>query len=173
MNEEQRASQLSAMFDGELPAGECELVARRLTRDAEQRAQWARYAMIGAAMRREPGMPLDLRVAERVRLAVSAEASFDNGDALVAPAPAAPGARRWLRPVAGLAAAAVVAGVAVIGLRGRDAQFSPAPGAVVASAPAPATTVVLGSPSSSEPESYVVPVASESVNFVPPARLAN
>jgi negative regulator of sigma E activity len=173
MNEEQRASQLSAMFDGELPAGECELVARRLTRDAEQRAQWARYAMIGAAMRREPGMPLDLRVAERVRLAVSAEASFDNGDALVAPAPAAPGARRWLRPVAGLAAAAVVAGVAVVGLRGRDAQFSPAPGAVVASAPAPATTVVLGSPSSSEPESYVVPVASESVNFVPPARLAN
>ena len=173
MNEEQRASQLSAMFDGELPAGECELVARRLTRDAEQRAQWARYAMIGAAMRREPGMPLDLRVAERVRLAVSAEASFDNGDALVAPAPAAPGARRWLRPVAGLAAAAVGAGVAVIGLRGRDAQFSPAPGAVVASAPAPATTVVLGSPSSSEPESYVVPVASESVNFVPPARLAN
>lgn len=173
MNEEQRASQLSAMFDGELPAGECELVARRLTRDAEQRAQWARYAMIGAAMRREPGMPLDLRVAERVRLAVSAEASFDNGDALVAPAPAAPGARRWLRPVAGLAAAAVVAGVAVIGLRGRDAQFSPAPSAVVASAPAPATTVVLGSPSSSEPESYVVPVASESVNFVPPARLAN
>ncbi|MFO1509260.1 MAG: sigma-E factor negative regulatory protein [Steroidobacteraceae bacterium] len=173
MNEEQRASQLSAMFDGELPAGECELVARRLTRDAEQRAQWARYAMIGAAMRREPGMPLDLRVAERVRLAVSAEASFDNGDALVAPAPAAPGARRWLRPVAGLAAAAVVAGVAVVGLRGRDAQFSPAPSAVVASAPAPATTVVLGSPSSSEPESYVVPVASESVNFVPPARLAN
>ena len=173
MNEEQRASQLSAMFDGELPAGECELVARRLTRDAEQRAQWARYAMIGAAMRREPGMPLDLRVAERVRLAVSAEASFDNGDALVAPAPAAPGARRWLRPVAGLAAAAVVAGVAVVGLRGRDAQFSPAPGAVVASAPAPATTVVLGSPSSSEPESYDVPVASESVNFVPPARLAN
>ena len=36
-----------------------------------------------------------------------------------------------------------------------------------------AATVVLGPPSSSEPESYVVPVASETVNFVPPARLAN
>lgn len=173
MNEEQQASQLSAMFDGELPAGECELVARRLTRDGELRAQWARYAMIGAAMRRESGMPLDLRVAERVRLSVSVEASFDNDDTLVAPAPPALGARRWLRPVAGLAAAAVVAGIAVIGLRGRDAQFSPAPSAVVASAPAPAATVVLGPPSSSEPESYVVPVASETVNFVPPARLAN
>ncbi len=173
MNEEQRASQLSAMFDGELPAGECELVARRLTRDSELRAQWARYAMIGAAMRRESGMSLDLRVAERVRLAVSAEAGFDAGGTPVAGAPLSPVSRRWLRPVAGLAAAAVVAGVAVIGLRGRDAQFSPAPGAVVASAPAPAATVVLGSPTSSEPESYVVPVANESVNFVPPARLAN
>ena len=30
---EERDSQLSAMFDGELPAGECELLARRLVRD--------------------------------------------------------------------------------------------------------------------------------------------
>ncbi|HQW09497.1 MAG TPA: RseA family anti-sigma factor [Steroidobacteraceae bacterium] len=174
MNEEQQASQLSAMFDGELPPGECELLARRLTRDGELRAQWARYAIIGAAMRREPGVSLDLRVAERVRLAVSAEASFDDGNAPVAGAPAVPGTRRWLRPVAGFAAAAVVAGIAVIGLRGRDAQLSdPVPGPMVASVPAPAAPRVLEPQSSSEPESYVVPVSSEPLNFVPPARLAN
>ena len=60
MNEEQQASQLSAMFDGELPPGECELLARRLTRDGELRAQWARYAMIGAAMRRMTSEPVPL-----------------------------------------------------------------------------------------------------------------
>ncbi len=172
MNEEQRASQLSAMFDGELAGGECELVARRLTRDAELHAQWARYAVIGAAMRRESGVRLDMDVAARVRLAVSAEAGYQGN--VPGAAPVAARGRRWLRPVAGLAAAAVVAGVAVIGLRGRDAQLPGAPpAALVASAASPATTVVLGPSATTEPESYVVPVASEPVNFVPPAQLAN
>ncbi|MGD9597300.1 MAG: sigma-E factor negative regulatory protein [Steroidobacteraceae bacterium] len=174
MNEEQRASQLSAMFDGELPAAECELLARRITRDDTLRAAWARYAVIGAAMRRER-VPLDLQLAARVRAAVSAEPVFGEGDA-AAPALAAPRrASRWLRPVAGLAAAAVVAGIAVIGLRGRDAQVAGPAVASVAStvAPAPAATVVPGPSNATEPESYVVPVASEPVRFVPPARLAN
>ncbi len=179
MNEEQRASQLSAMFDGELAAGECELVARRLTRDADLRAEWARYAVIGAALRREPGVRLDLQVAGRVRRAVSTEASYQEADDAAAARPAARQARRWLRPAAGFAAAAVVAGVAVIGLRGRDAALpAAAPLPVVASTAAPAATaaqatVVLGPSAALEPESYVVPVANEPVNFVPPAQLAN
>ncbi|MBV6423906.1 MAG: hypothetical protein NAOJABEB_01716 [Steroidobacteraceae bacterium] len=176
MNEEQRASQLSAMFDGELPAAECELLARRLTRDEALRAAWARYAVIGAAMRRDR-VPLDLQLAARVRAAVSGEPVFGEGDASVV-VPTTAGARRvsrWLRPAAGLAAAAVVAGIAVVGLRGRDAQLTGPAVASVAStaAPAPATTVVLGPSNSTEPESYVVPVASETETFVPPARLAN
>ncbi len=175
MNEEQRASQLSAMFDSELPASECELVARRLTRDEALSAQWARYAVIGAAMRREAGVPLDLRVATRVRRAVSAEASFSENDAKGGATAAAPRAKRWLRPAAGLAAAALVASIAVVGLRGRDAQLPGAmPGAPVVASNAPRPeTVVLGPSASLEPESYVVPVSSEPVNFVPPAQLAN
>jgi sigma-E factor negative regulatory protein RseA len=47
-------SQLSAMFDGELPAAECELLSRRIARDENLRAAWSRYALIGAAMRSEP-----------------------------------------------------------------------------------------------------------------------
>jgi sigma-E factor negative regulatory protein RseA len=47
-------SQLSAMFDGELPAAECELLSRRIDRDDNLRARWSRYALIGAAMRSEP-----------------------------------------------------------------------------------------------------------------------
>ena len=52
----ERDSQLSAMFDGELSAGECELIARRLSRDEALRSQWSRFSMIGAAIRAERGV---------------------------------------------------------------------------------------------------------------------
>ena len=54
VNQDERASQLSAMFDGELPAAECELLSRRLARDEQLRATWSRYAVIGAVLRAEP-----------------------------------------------------------------------------------------------------------------------
>lgn len=47
----QRESQLSAMFDGELPEAECELLARRLARDENLRRSWANYALIGQYVR--------------------------------------------------------------------------------------------------------------------------
>ena len=50
MNEE-LDSQLSAMFDNELPAAECELLARRLSRDEDLKARWSRYAAVGATIR--------------------------------------------------------------------------------------------------------------------------
>ena len=54
MNRDELDSQLSAMFDGELPPVECELLSRRLTREEQLRAIWSRYAVIGAALRAEP-----------------------------------------------------------------------------------------------------------------------
>ena len=45
MNEE-LDSQLSAMFDDELPTVECELLARRLSRDEALKARWGRYAVV-------------------------------------------------------------------------------------------------------------------------------
>jgi len=56
MNEE-LDSQLSAMFDDELPEAECQLLARRLSRDDLLKARWRRYAVIGAAVRSERGVP--------------------------------------------------------------------------------------------------------------------
>src|SRR5207248_1869369 len=44
MNEE-LDSQLSAMFDDELAPEECELLARRLSRDEQLKARWGRYAV--------------------------------------------------------------------------------------------------------------------------------
>ena len=66
MNEE-LDSQLSAMFDDELPTGECELLARRLSRDAALQSRWGRYAAIGAAMRGD--LRLHMRKSDRRCLA--------------------------------------------------------------------------------------------------------
>ena len=54
MNDDELESQLSAMFDGELSAAECELLARRLSRDEHLRHRWSSYALIGAVLRNEP-----------------------------------------------------------------------------------------------------------------------
>jgi sigma-E factor negative regulatory protein RseA len=63
-------SQLSAMFDGELPATECELLSRRIERDEALRARWSRYALIGAAMRSEPVATAPSGFARRVSAAL-------------------------------------------------------------------------------------------------------
>jgi sigma-E factor negative regulatory protein RseA len=65
-------SQLSAMFDGELPSVECELLSRRIDRDEGLRARWSRYALIGAAMRSEPVATARSDFAARVSSAVDA-----------------------------------------------------------------------------------------------------
>ena len=130
MSEERQAerdSQLSAMFDDELPAGECELLARRLSRDEALRAQWSRYSMIGAALRAERGVALHDRVAQRVQSAVAKETSYGEAGAADAvrtgasePATQTSG-RRWLRfgyPVAGASIAAGVAAVSIFWLQG-------------------------------------------------------
>jgi negative regulator of sigma E activity len=73
VNQDQVESQLSAMFDGELPVAECELLSRRIDRDENLRARWSRYALIGAAMRSEPVAAARSGFATRVSAALSAE----------------------------------------------------------------------------------------------------
>ena len=65
MNEE-LDSQLSAMFDDELLPAECELLARRLSRDEHLKARWGRYAIVGAVIRAERGVRLNAPLAGRV-----------------------------------------------------------------------------------------------------------
>jgi sigma-E factor negative regulatory protein RseA len=74
VNENEIASQLSAMLDGELPAAECELLSRRIDRDEQLRARWSRYALIGAAMRSEPVATAGKGFAVRVSAALAAAA---------------------------------------------------------------------------------------------------
>jgi negative regulator of sigma E activity len=67
MSNEELDSQLSAMFDDELPATECELLARRLARDEQLRGRWGRYAAIGACIRGEHGVRLGAPLASNAR----------------------------------------------------------------------------------------------------------
>ena len=130
MTDDERSSQLSAMFDGELPPAECELLARRLARDEGLRRQWSDYALIGAAVRGEPiaargvvGPRVD--VAARVRDALAGiDPAAEPGDSAVdgasGAAPAerrAPRLPRWAVPLSGVGLAAGVAAAALLWLR--------------------------------------------------------
>lgn len=129
MTHDERDSQLSAMFDGELPEPECELLARRLARDGELRRQWASHALVGAVIRREPlylrrgaaGMPVST-LASRVSAALAAEPAGEAQGVAAEVAIAAGeaprrvaggGARRWLRPAVGVGIAAGVAALSI------------------------------------------------------------
>ena len=196
---EERDSQLSAMFDGELPGAECELLARRLTRDEALRAQWSRYSMIGAALRAERGVALHDRVAWRVQSLVAQEATYGDGSmdsatttrtSVIVPASElrAASAARWLRfarPVAGASIAAGVAALSIFWLRTQDdthtlLALSPPAETIVLEPDTSAATVARNTApapearvSSGEPERYVTPAPSSAPGIVPSARLAN
>ena len=108
MNQDERASQLSAMFDGELPAAECELLSRRLARDEQLRATWSRYSVIGAALRAEPMAQVRPDFSRRVSAALAGGGIAGAGVRRT----------RLLRgAVLGTAVAAGVAGFAILLLR--------------------------------------------------------
>jgi sigma-E factor negative regulatory protein RseA len=153
---DQIREQVSAFLDGELPNSESELLLKRLTRDAELRASFGRYALIGETLRGASRAPVSRGFAARVNRAINGE-----------PATAIPqGVRaahgRWWRPVTGAAVAAGVAAVAVVALQ----QRAVAPGVqpmrpVIAQSAAPAPA--------KEALSYIVPAASTGAAGVMPA----
>ncbi len=177
MNEE-LDSQLSAMFDNELPAAQCELLARRLSRDEQLKARWGRYAVIGAAIRAERGVRLNVPLATRVSAAISSEPAL-------AAAPDTQAKKRWARiwwqPVAGAAVAAGVAATAIVWMR---AQAPETAVPVVAQTAVPAIAAMTAAASASggaatapinsgEPDSYVVPKTPARRLVVPSTELAN
>ena len=169
---EELDSQLSAMFDNELPPAQCELLARRLSRDEQLKARWGRYAAIGATIRAEGGARLNAEVARRVRAVLSNEPVLSQ-----AASQSTPGlfAARWWRPVASGAVAASVAATAVLWLR---FQSTPGSDPVVADAlpsqsAGPVSGVTPGGRSQLAPDSYVVPKIAPVRAVVPSTQLAN
>ena len=114
------ASQLSAMFDGELPAAECELLSRRIDRDEKLRARWSRYALIGAAMRSEPVATARTGFASRVSAALDADLGIAPSSSARVSRSSRPKARSgrsvWNTALAA-SMVAVVAGVSIALLR--------------------------------------------------------
>lgn len=179
---EESASQLSAMFDGELSAAECELLSRRLARDETLRARWARYALVGAAMRAEPLAAVSSSFASRVGAAI------DEQDRAPVVRRAASGIRRLRTVALGAALAAGVAGAAVFVLRNEMlargqtlSAYTPASQRVATPASQPpaapislaAAALPAAGNGSLEPQSYVVPPAASGASQALPASLAN
>ena len=162
MNEE-LDSQLSAMFDEELASAECELLARRLSRDGELKARWGRYAVIAAAIRAERGVRLNARVARRVSLLIGSEPPLS---AHTAPRR---GERRWWRPVAGAALAASVAAASILWLRAQAPSGAAVSGVPLAAAVTP-SRVAAPAAVSVPPRSAATPAASDRYVVPPPAR---
>jgi sigma-E factor negative regulatory protein RseA len=166
MNEE-LDSQLSAMFDDELPAAECELLARRLSRDEELRGRWGRYAAIGATIRAEGGARLNAELARRVSVAIATEPVVT-----AEPVRSRPSAARWWVPVGGVAVAASVAAAAILWVRFE----SPPAGHVIAQETAGtpgATSVGPSADTAAASDRYVVPKTLPRRSIVPSTQLAN
>jgi negative regulator of sigma E activity len=132
--------QISAFVDGELPDAEADLLLRRMSQDADLRKQAAEFLEIGRAMRGEPGVPGVERLQERVSAALN-----DRPMAADEVLPELP-AERSIRPLVGVAVAASVALLAIVGL-----QFSPGLDGPGAATPAGAVAEV------DEDTTYVVP----------------
>jgi sigma-E factor negative regulatory protein RseA len=158
---EQIREQVSAFLDGELPSSESELLLKRLTRDAELRESFGRYALIGESMRGTSRVPISRGFAGRVNCAI------DGEPASATPAMVRDRAQRWWRPFAGAAVAAGVAAVAVVGLQQRAIQPT-----VRAALPVSAQNQLPAKPK--EAISYTVPAAMpEAAAALPAARLTN
>jgi hypothetical protein len=134
--------QISAFIDDELSEQECAFLVRRFEHDSEARGQAVRYTLIGSALRNELLKPDPAILLRRISSAL---------DGAAAPVVPARTARAWsprvARPLAGLAIAAGVASIAILGLRALNDAPVPASPAVAARQ---AAQVV-------EPASYVVP----------------
>ena len=112
---------MSAMVDGELRSEACSRLLSLLDTDADLRRAWERFHLIGDAMRQDlPEVPLDA-------LSTRTQEALRSEPVLIRPRPRL---TIPLRPVAGLALAASVAVVAVLGVRTIN---SGPPGAEIAS----------------------------------------
>ena len=119
MNEEERESQVSALFDGTLSASQSELVLRRIMKDPALRATWGRYAIIGASLRHEPLSVAALGrddVATRVAAALADEPALTGAPA-IAPAAGSGWAASVSKALWGSALAAGVAAASILVLR--------------------------------------------------------
>jgi negative regulator of sigma E activity len=192
MNEDERSSQVSALFDGELAAGQSDLLVRRMLKDPGLRATWGRYALIGASLRHEPlavAAPGHDDLATRVAAALAAEPELAGASIAAGPA-----SRDWVATVYkglwGSALAAAVAAVSILVLRtqavpgggqamsmarNQAVESAPVRGPVVAAPPSVAAPAVRGElvADAGAAPSYTTPTVVNGGSTALPAPLIN
>lgn len=107
MNESDRRTQISAFMDGETGGSDGNRVVEEMYRSPERRRTWSRYHLIGDAMRGTASVPGADAIAARV--------SAQLADERVVQAESRFRPRGWT-PLRGLALAASVAAVAILGI---------------------------------------------------------
>ncbi|MEN8176866.1 MAG: RseA family anti-sigma factor [Pseudomonadota bacterium] len=135
-----RGETLSALLDGELDADACTRMVDRLLEDTSLQQTWERFHLVGDGMR--GGMEtVELDLAQRVSTRLAEEPTVLAPHALKKHRHAA--GHHPARFLAGMALAAGVSAVAVLGVMRWDGLGPDDGGAVVATAPvAPAATLV-------------------------------
>lgn len=101
--------QISAFVDGELPENESELLMRRLSQDAALRQQVSQYLEIGRRMRRDREVPGMDQLRGRIAHALGDEPARTDDEPKVV-------GSRLMTPSTGVAVAATVAALALVGL---------------------------------------------------------
>jgi len=142
-------TQISAFVDGELPDNESEMLLRRLSQDAALRAQVAQYLAIGRLIRQDVEVPGMDGLRDRIAAAL--------GDDV---APVAEEQRvvgsRFMTPATGVAVAATVAALALVGLSQLDASIDPdLDGAVAIAYTEPAVDQALANQPNQQLQEYV------------------
>jgi sigma-E factor negative regulatory protein RseA len=137
-------TRISALMDGELESHEIAETLRALRRSPEMRGEWCESQLIGAALRRERGLEIDITA--RVMAAIEPEPT------VMAPKPGC--ATEWRRPALALAASA--AGVVVVAWLALAPGSDPAP--LLAAAPAALQRIQVAGQSKSTPrlQEYLV-----------------
>lgn len=104
--------QISALMDDEVDSDARSFLLRRMADDEAFRNRWTRYHLISEALKNNIPDRTDPSFAERLRRAVAEQPALSGRRAVTRPPP-----RRWRRPAIGLATAASLAALAVLGLQ--------------------------------------------------------
>lgn len=139
MNAPVSNERLSAFVDGELEGPARDEIVDALYEDPELRRTWERFHLIGDAMRGTGPVPGADAVARNVSAALA-------GESVVRLKPRA--RRSRLHPLAGLAIAAAIAGIAVLGLHRLDGGGVQPP--QIAEVSRPETAAAVSAPDRSE-----------------------
>lgn len=138
---------VSALMDNELTRRECDAAVGALAEDESLRATWQRFHLMRTALRHEPHYPVATDLADRIaaRLNAGAVPARRGLAGLRWPSPARRGTAYTAayKGAAGLALAASVAAVAIVGVRTLTPGAAVPPQATLALAPStvPATAV--------------------------------